>query len=159
MTNLIDQVKRKLPNGCLTNKLRKSGCTVKLDGAPTPSIKIDMDKCEPLVKKTETRCDYIFIGGGKDVFFVPLEVKPTPDATKIVNQLQAGADIADLRIIPKNKRVQVQFQPVVAHRKKFGKQENLILRDENSKIHFRGEWISVERLKCGAPLTNAVDFC
>ena len=68
MTNLINQIKRKLPSGCLTNKLRKSGCTVKLDGAPTPSIKIDMDKCEPLVEKTETRCDYIFIGGGKDVF-------------------------------------------------------------------------------------------
>ena len=159
MTNLIDQVKRKLPNGCLTNKLRKSGCTVKLNGMPAPSIKIDMDKCEPLVKKTETRCDYIFIGGGKNVFFVPLEVKPTPDATKIVNQLQAGADIADFRIIPKNKRVQVQFQPVVAHRKKFGKQENLILRHEKSKIHFRGERIHIEPLKCGAPLTNAVDFC
>ena len=157
MTNLINQIESKLPSGCLTSKLRKSGCTVKLNGAPASSIKIDMDKCEPLVKKTETRCDYIFIGGGKDVFFVPLEVKPTPNAKKILNQLQAGADIADLRIIPKNKRVQVQFQPVVAHRNKFGKQENLILRQ--SKIHFRGEWISVERLKCGAPLTNAVDFC
>ena len=157
MTNLIDQIKRKLPNGCLANRLRKSGCTVKLDGAPASSIKIDMDKCEPLIKKTETRCDYIFIGVGKEFFFVPLEVKPTPDATKIVNQLQAGADIADLRIIPKNKRV--QFQPVVAHRKKFGKQENLILRHENSKIHFRGDRIHIEPLKCGAPLTNAVDFC
>ncbi len=156
MTNLIDQIKRKLPNGCLTNKLRKSGCTVKLDGAPASSIKIDMDTCEPLVKKTETRCDYIFIGGGKDVFFVPLEVKPTADATKIVNQLQAGADIADRRIIPQNQRV--QFQPVAACRK-FGKQENLILRHENSKIHFRGDRIHIEPLKCGAPLTNAVDFC
>ena len=156
MTNLIDQIERKLPNGCLANRLRKSGCTVKLDGAPASSLKIDMDKCEPLVKQTETRCDYIFIGVGNDVFLVPLEVKPTPDATKIVNQLQAGADIADRRIIPKNKRV--QFQPVVAHRKRFGKQENLILRHENSKIHFRGERIHIEPLKCGAPLTNAVDF-
>ena len=157
MTNLIDQIEGKLPNGCLANRLRKSGCTVKLDGAPASSIKIDMDKCEPLVKQTETRCDYIFIGVGNDVFLVPLEVKPTPNATKIVNQLQAGADIADCRIIPPNEKV--QFQPVVAHRKKFGKQENLILRHENSKIHFRGERIQIERLKCGAPLTNAVDFC
>ena len=157
MTNLIDQIERKLPNGCLANRLRKSGCTVKLDGAPASSIKIDMDKCEPLVKKTETRCDYIFIGVGKDVFFVPLEVKPTPDVTKIVNQLQAGADIADRRIIPQNKNV--QFQPVVAHRKRFGKQENLILRHEKSKIHFRRVRVQINRLKCGAPLTNAVDFC
>ena len=50
---------------------------------------------------------------GQDVFLVPLELmKPKADATKIVKQLQAGADIAALRIIPKNKRVQVQFQPV-----------------------------------------------
>ena len=156
MTNLIDQIESRLPDGCLANRLRKSGCTVKLDGAPASSLKIDMDKCEPLVKQTEIRCDYIFIGVGNDVFLVPLEVKPTPDATKIVSQLQAGADIADRRIIPKNKRV--QFQPVVAHRKRFGKQENLILRHENSKIHFRGERIHIEPLKCGAPLTNAVDF-
>ena len=156
MTNLIDQIERKLPNGCLTNKLHKNRCTVKLDGAPATPIKIDMDKCEPLVKKTETRCDYIFIGGGKDVFFVPLEVKRTADARKIVRQLQAGADIADSRIIPKNKSV--QFQPVAACNK-FGKQENLILRDKKSKIRFRKQRIRIERLKCGEPLTKAVDFC
>ena len=156
MTNLINQIKRKLPSGCLTNKLSKNGCTVKLDGAPTPAVKIDMDHKKAPVKQGETKCDYIFIGGCKDVFLVPLELKGTADATKIVRQLQAGADIADRRIIPKNKTV--QFQPVAACRK-FGKHENIILRRENSKIHFRGDWTQIEPLKCGAPLINAVDFC
>ena len=87
---------------------------------------------------------------------MPLEVKPTPDAKKIMNQLQAGADIADRRIIPKKKKV--QFQPVMAHRKKFGKQENLTLREEKNKIHFRRACVQIKRLKCGAPLTDAVDF-
>ena len=155
MTNLIDQVKRKLPNGCLANKLSKSGCTVKLDGAPASSIKIDMEKCEPLVGQNETRCDYIFIGGCNDVFLVPLELmKGKADVTKIVKQLQAGADIAAHRIIPENKSL--QFQPVAVCGE-YRKQDARKLR--KSRIRFRGKPIYIEPLKCGALFTNAVDFC
>ena len=154
MTNLIDQIKRKLPDGCLTNRLSKEGCTVKLNDAPVSSIKIDMDK---LVGQNATKCDYIFIGGCKNVFLVPLELmKGKADATKIVRQLQAGADIAACRIIPKNK--EVQFQPVAVCGK-FHRHERDKLVHKSSRIHFRGERISIERLECGEPLTNAVDFC
>ena len=65
-----------------------------------------MDNKTVLVKQGETKCDYIFIGGCDDVFLVPLELmKGKLDASKVVKQLQAGANIAAARIIPKLVRV------------------------------------------------------
>ena len=155
MTNLIDQIKETLPNECLKRSLKKETCKVNLTGVPSLFIAIDMDHKKAPVKQNETKCDYIFIGGRADVFLVPLELmKGKADVTKIVKQLQAGADIAAHRIIPKNKRL--QFQPVAVCGE-YRKQDARKLRQ--SRIRFRGERIHIEPLKCGAPLTNAVDFC
>ena len=86
---------------------------------------------------------------------MPLELmNGTADATKIMTQLQAGANIAANRIIPKNKSV--QFQPV-AFCGEYSRQDVRKLR--RSRIRFRGKPSNIEPLKCGAPLTNAVDFC
>ena len=91
-----------------------------LQGAPTPSITIDMDNEKAPARQNETRCDYIFIGGSGNVFLVPLELmEGKPDTTKIVRQLQAGANIAAARIIPK--RAQVQFRPIAFCGGKFRK--------------------------------------
>ena len=155
MTNLIDQIKETLPNECLKRSLKKETCKVNLTGVPSSFIAIDMDHKKAPVKQNETKCDYIFIGGGADVFLVPLELmKGKADVTKIVKQLQAGADIAAHRIIPKNKKL--QFQPVAVCGE-YRKQDARKLRQ--SRIRFRGKPIYIEPLKCGALLTNAVDFC
>jgi hypothetical protein len=156
MADLVNRIKQRLPYECLKKgNLTKQGVTVSKRGAPKPSIAIDMDHKKAPVKQNETKCDYIFIGGRADVFLVPLELmKGKADVTKIVKQLQAGADIAAHRIIPKNKRL--QFQPVAVCGE-YRKQDARKLRQ--SRIRFRGERIHIEPLKCGAPLTNAVDFC
>ena len=156
MANLVDQIKKNLPNECLKKggrKLTKEECTVSLKGAPTPSITIDMDNKKAPVRQNETRCDYIFIGGSGNVFLVPLELMDgKPDTTKIVRQLQAGANIAAARIIPK--RAQVQFRPVAFCGGKFRKVETRRL--SQSKIRFRGKHFDIKLSRCGSPLINAL---
>ena len=155
MANLVDQIKRNLSNECLKKgKLSKEGCTVSLKGAPTPSIKIDMDNEKAPVGQNETKCDYIFIGGCDDVFLVPLELmKGKLDASKVVKQLQARANIAAARIIPK--REQVQFQPVAVCGK-FHRAEKEKLSKPTNRIRFKGERLYAQLLKCDQPLVEAL---
>ena len=155
MADLVNQIKQNLPDGCFAKgKLSKEGCTVSLKGAPRPSIKIDMDNKTVLVKQGETKCDYIFIGGCDDVFLVPLELmKGKLDASKVVKQLQAGANIAAARIIPK--REQVQFQPVAVCGK-FHRAEKEKLSKPTNRIRFKGERLYVQLLKCDQPLVEAL---
>ena len=154
MADLVNQIRKKLPNECFTKgKLCKEGCSVSLKDAPTPSITIDMDKPQAPVRQNETKCDYIFIGGCDDVFLVPLELKRGKlDASDVAKQLQAGANIAAARIIPK--REQVQFLPVAVCGGKFHRVE--IRRLLQSKIHFKSQSSNVQLLKCGDPLIKAL---
>ena len=119
MADLVERIRKNLPDECLAKgRLRKEGCTVSLKDAPRPSIAIDMDKPQAPVGQNEAKCDYIFIGGSGNVFLVPLELKRGKlDASNVVRQLQAGANIADDRIIPK--REGVQFLPVAVCGGKF----------------------------------------
>ena len=155
MADLVNQIKKKLPDKCFVKgkrELTKENCTVSLKGAPTPSITIDMDNEKAPVGQNETRCDYIFIGGSGNVFLVPLELMDgKPDTTKIVRQLQAGANIA-AHIIPK--RAQVQFLPVAVCGGKFHRIERYRL--SQRKIRFRGKRFDIKLSKCGKSLINAL---
>ena len=154
MSNLVDQIKKNLPNECLNKgKLTKEDCTVSLEGAPKPAITIDMDNKKAPVGQNETRCDYIFIGGSQNIFLVPLELMDgKPDTTKIVKQLQAGANIAATRIIPK--RAKVRFRPVAFCGGKFHSVETRRL--SQRKIRFRGKRFDIKLSRCGSPLINAL---
>ena len=124
-----------------------------LKGAPTPSIKIDMDNKKAPVGQDEAKCDYIFIGGSGNVFLVPLELKRGKlDASDALKQLQAGANIADDRIIPGDE--QVQFLPVGVCGGKFHRAERERLLQH--KIRFRSQSSTVKLLRCGDPLTKAL---
>jgi len=151
MANLVNQIKQNLSDKCIAKrKYRKEGCSVSLEKAPEPFIMIDMDKPQAPVRQNETKCDYIFIGGSSNVFLVPLELKRGKlDAGDIVKQLQAGANIAATRIIPK--REQVQFLPVAVCRK-FSRAE--IRRLSQRKIRFKTQTSDVQFLKCGQPLVE-----
>ena len=154
MANLVEGIRESLPDGCFaTGRLRKQGCSVSLAGAPMPSIAIDMDKPQAPVKQSETKCDYIFIGGSSNVFLVPLELKRGKlDASDTLKQLQAGANIAAARIIPK--REGVQFLPVAVCGGKFHRAE--IRRLSQRKIRFRRQSSNVQLLRCGQRLADAL---
>ena len=156
MGNLVKRIKKNLPAGCIAKgKYRKEGCSVSLKGAPTPPIMIDLDKPQAPVKQNDPKCDYIFIGGCGDVWLAPLELKKGElDASKVVKQLQAGADIADAHIIPANE--QVQFQPVAVFGGKLHRIQRTQLLKPSSKIRFKGERFNIQLLKCGQPLIEAL---
>ena len=152
MADLVNLIEKKLSDGCFAKKLKKEGCSVSLKDAPVPSITIDMDKRQAPVGQNEAKCDYIFIGGSGNVFLVPLELKKGKlDASQIVKQLQAGANIA-ARIIPRGERV--QFRPVgVCGGKIHPDQRRQLLQSE---IRFNGQRPTVELLNCGDPLIKAL---
>ena len=154
MANLVNQIKQNLPDKCLAKgKYRKKGCSVSLKDAPAPFVMIDMDKPQAPVRQDETKCDYIFIGGWVDVFLVPLELKRGKlDASDAVRQLQAGANIAATRIIPK--REQVQFLPVAVCGGKFHRIERQRL--SQRKIRFKNQSSNVQLLRCGQRLIDAL---
>ena len=154
MTNLVRRIRENLPDECFaTGRLRKKGCSVSLRDAPVPSITIDMDKPQAPGGQSDTRCDYIFIGGSDDVLLIPLELKKGElDASDIVKQLQAGADIAATRIIPEGEGV--QFLPVAVCGGKFHRAE--IRRLSQSKIRFNNQNANVRLLRCGQRLIDAL---
>lgn len=154
MADLVSQIRRKLPNECFaTGRLRKKGCSVSLKNAPTPSVTTDMDKPQAPVGQDETKCDYIFIGGSSNVFLVPLELKRSKlDASDALKQLQAGANIADTRIIPKGEGV--QFQPVAVCGGKIHRNERRRL--SQRQIRFRGKHSNIQLLKCGDSLIKVL---
>jgi hypothetical protein len=154
MANLVKRIKKKLPAGCIAKgKYRKKGCSVSLKGAPTPPIMIDLDKPQAPVGQNAPKCDYIFIGGCGDVWLAPLELKKGElDASKVVKQLQAGADIA-ARIIPAGE--QVQFQPVAVFGGRLHPAQQDRLSQSASQIRFRGKRFNIRLLRCGQPLIEA----
>ena len=154
MSDLVNRIKQRLPNECLRNgKLIKEGCYVPLKNAPTPSIKIDMDKTQAPGSQNQTKCDYIFIGGCDDVFLAPLELtKQDFDTSKAVRQLQAGARVA-ARIIPAGE--QVKFYPVAVCGGRVRRDQKLELRQRANKILFKNKLSIVRVLNCGEPLIRA----
>jgi hypothetical protein len=154
MVNLVGRIRDSLPDGCIASgRLRKEGCSVSLKNAPAPWVAVDMDKPQAPVGDNETKCDYIFIGGCDDVYLVPLELKRGKlDASTIVKQLRAGANIAGDRIIPM--RAQVQFLPVAVCGGKIHRAE--IRRLLQSRIRFRSQNSTVRLLKCNDQLIKAL---
>ena len=154
MADLVNRIKQRLSSECLRNgKLTKEGCTVSLKNAPTPSIKIDMDKPQAPVNRGEAKCDYIFIGGCNEVFVVPLELTNQDfDLSKAVKQLRAGAKVA-ARIILDSE--DVQFRPVAVCKGRVRRDEKRKLSQPANKIRFKNVPSIVKVLKHKEPLINA----
>ncbi len=92
--------------------LEKEGCSVNMDGAPSPRIVIDLDEYD--LPSDEPRCDYLLISEGKSMYgwISVFEFKRGGlKASKVVRQLQAGACTAE-RLVPHNQSKQFQFRPV-----------------------------------------------
>ena len=124
-----------------------------LKGVPSPHVIIDVD-CEGMpIGPQDSKCDFIFLSDeGK--WLVPIELKKgTPDASRIVSQLRAGAVLAE-QIVPDD--VEVQFRPVAAYRGRAHRKELTEFRESKSLINFRTQKASVTLLKCGDPLAKAL---
>ncbi len=147
MTQVIPHVRRRLPDECFTTRYARDGCSVSVAGAPTPHVVIDMD--HPSLSITnDTRCDYLFLSDADSAPCVaPIEMKRgSLSATHVVDQLQAGADLADkwLPHLPRFKLV-----PILAHNG-LPKAERDRLR--KGRVRFKRRRVVPVAIRCGSPI-------
>ena len=150
--NIVEEVRRAIPAGCVVNRCRKGRCTVSLRNAPEPRVLIDLDHSS-IADQNATRCDYIFIGGSDKVWVAPMELKSgSPKAGEIVPQLQAGADIAD-GIVPRGAKV--QFMPLAVFGGS-GPSDARVFKKSAYRIVFREQRKEIKLHKCRTPLALAL---
>lgn len=118
---------------------------------------IDLDCKDLKLPPNQTKCDYIFFGAKeRDAdknWIVPMELKKGDvDVSEVAKQLQGGANVAD-RIIPNG--ASMNFIPIVASGN-FSKHEQRQLRNRSNNVRFRGRSVTVQRIKCGTSLTQAL---
>lgn len=151
MSDFLHAVRDKVSKKCCVRRCQKEGCKVPLSNELNPFVLIDMDQPCSLSEKNAKRCDFLFFSGyeGKD-WVVPLELqKGKAYASKILEQLQAGADIAE-KLVPKGENL--EFRPVAAYGGDLRRNEWNVLRQ--TKVKFRQKRELVRLKKCGTNLTQ-----
>ena len=124
-----------------------------MDNAPEPYVLIDMDCREFSLSQNARRCDFIFFSDGGNLV-APIELKAgKPRASELVNQLQAGAQFAE-GIVPQGAKV--RLVPVAVYGGRAHRSEINKLSEKSSQIRFRGKSTTIELLKCGRPLVDAL---
>lgn len=120
--------------GC-TRSLPKDGASISLTGTPAPHLVVDLDKL-PCLKNLENQscCDYIFIADDGDGWVAPIEITSGSSKanSKIVKQLQAGADLVAKSIPP---TLSPKFLPIFVGKRR--RDELRALRKR--RIGFRGQ--------------------
>ena len=124
----------------------KEGCRVSMANLPSERVVLDVDLAFPTGRTDTNQCDFVlfyidFIQNS--LVAVPMELKGSTDASKIIRQLQAGARIVD-RLVPK--AVEVDCIPVTFHRRKIHKAQ--LKRLKTSRITFRGEEFPINTTRC-----------
>lgn len=160
MTGLVDAVRGRVSPECLVSECDKDNCSVCLQDAPEPRLIVDFDRPDSPLKPKQKRCDYLLVAEppGKTGWVVPMEFKSGSSTnrirrviTEVVEQLQAGACVAD-KLVPKDKPV--DFLPVAVFSAR--KYRRIKLRDLRRKVRFRDENKTARWLTCGQSLTEAL---
>lgn len=151
--DVVDEVRRAIPQDWISRRCSKSGCSVSLEDAPSPRVLIDMDRPKVPSGQNGKKCDYIFIGGSVAVWVAPMELKRgKPNASQVVLQLQAGADVAD-KIIPRN--AEIQFRPIVVFGGGMSGVETRLFAKDSSRIRFRNQQREIKLHQSRNPLALA----
>ena len=154
MTDL-ESIRDALNPLCLVESgLNKNGCKVKLDAVPKSRIVVDFDRPGSPVSSNDERCDYLaFVNGFKTDFVIPIELmKGRLDSSKVVVQLQAGANFAQNHI---SRDQVVSFRPVAVTGSAHKYQREKL---RNSQIKFHGKATSIDRIACGSSLSSIISF-
>ena len=154
MEGVVDAARKKVNSKCVKQAMRESGCSVSLKDVPRKRLIVGCN-CPSLFKPDETHCDYLFFADvpGRESCVTPVELKRGGvRPSEVIAQLQAGARAAE-KIIPQNSKI--HFLPVLASGE-LSKKQRLELRKSRNKIRFRNTSVLVSRIRCGAPLVEAI---
>jgi len=154
MIALVETVRNKVDEACLVNSCSKEGCKVLMKEAPQSRLIVDFDKPNSPLGQNQTRCYYLFIAESPDkCWVVPMELKKGKvDASRAIEQLKAGAKVAD-NLIPKH--LSVAFHPVIVS-KGINKVERTAMKDPRNRVMFHGRPAPVSLIDCGAALMTAL---
>ena len=155
MVAVTEALKQAAADGrCLVTECREAGCKVPLTGLPNPHVVMSLEHSAAPIDSSKPHCDYLVAyqetHSAADCL-VALELKGTVRTTKVVEQLQAGAAIAE-RLLAQTPAI--KFTPVVAG--KAHPYEYTELKRERSFIRFRNAKEPIKIIGCGDPLTKAL---
>ena len=147
MSDLVRQVRQKIPRNCQDTKLSRNGCRIRLERIASRII-VDMDCKDLPIASNQPRCDYIFVG--RENWVVPMELKRgNVEANEVTMQLRAGAAFAE-RIVPSG--ADVRFRPVVGYGGKLHRSQSQALKRKGAKIRFQGKEYEVRAIRCDRQL-------
>lgn len=152
MSRAVRTIARRVDQRCHTRSCGKEGCSVSMKGVLADRVVIDLD-CEALGLPDGSRSDYVFVGSDVDnTYVVPIELKSGRfSASKVLDQLQGGADAAD-RWLPT--QCEFDFVPVLVHGRGVHRRERNVLRRRNVKL--RQHERQTVLIRCGSPLMEAL---
>lgn len=135
MTELGSYFRESIPSACCVKRCSKEGCNVNMREAPSPFVLIDMD-CDLLeIDRRSNLCDFLFVsrgGGGAPGWVAALELKGRPESSKIIAQLQAGAQFAS-KILSRD--ADILFRPIAFFGGRMHREELTRLR--RASVRFR----------------------
>ena len=113
---------------------------------PSERVVLDVDLAFPTGRTDTNQCDFVlfyidFIQNS--LVAVPMELKGSTDASKIIRQLQAGAHIIN-RLAPNT--VKTDCIPITFHRRKIHKAQ--LKKLKTSRVTFRGEEFPINTTRC-----------
>ena len=160
MTELGSYFKESIPSSCCVKRCNKEGCKVDMGQAPFPFILIDMD-CDLLeIDKRSNLCDFLFVSrgdGDTPGWVAALELKGRPESSKIIAQLQAGAQFA-ARILSRD--ADILFRPIAFYGGRMHREELTRLRSASVEFrHPKTGTVFRERVvlrRCGSRLKEAL---
>ncbi len=160
MTELRGYFRESIPSSCCVKRCNKEGCKVDMGRAPSPFVLIDMD-CDLLeIDRRSNLCDFLFVsrGDGRAPGWVAaLELKGRPESSKMIAQLQAGAQFA-ARILSRD--ADILFRPIAFYGGRMHREELTRLRRASVKFrHPKTGTILNERVvlrRCGSRLEEAL---
>lgn len=160
MTELRSYFKESIPSSCCVTRCNKDGCKVDMGQAPFPFILIDMD-CDLLeIDEQSNLCDFLFVSegdGDTPGWVAALELKGRPASSKIIDQLQAGAQFA-ARVLSRD--ADIQFRPIAFYSGRMHREELTRLRRASIRFrHPKARIVLKERVvlkRCGSRLKEAL---
>ena len=140
---------------CHAVACRDYGCSLDLSDAPNPNILVSLESEFAGFAASETRCDYLFVGGsdgGEGFWIAPIELTTgRKRAYRFFLQLSAGADFADSHL-PQD--IRFRFRPIAVHSIPLHPREYLRMR--TYLVPFRSYPSRITIVNCGDRLADAL---
>ena len=155
----LQKIQAQVSRKCIKKVCQDGQCSLSLQELdPAQFLLLSMDGPGAPVQRSETRCDFLFFGcfSQCDLTWVsPVELTASTNksATKIVEQLRAGAMLAD-RLVSSD--LNIRFTPIAAC--PFRKHHRQEFRKESNAIEFRGCAILPTVVNCDSKLVAALDM-